>query len=175
MRLRGIFDDRIIDGILNGEKPAGYVFGLTAEQGKRLKSQRFRFDIGKCQAFGSSLPIVVIARKGMAQDILRDISEIFSDLDFADSLNDIINQTKKMSIFQAVFYLLGHGNYVKGPEIAACVGLLFGYPSCCVRYFIKTRYFGFPHSDKKEAKHADVYILCEKCRKKHKKLKIKSR
>ncbi len=173
MQLRGVFDDGVIIKILSGEKPAGYVLSLTADEGRKLKSQRFNFDIGNCKALGDYCPVIVIARKGMAIDILKDAPEIFGDFNFVERLSEVIGQVKRMSIFQAVFFLLGHEDYVTGPEIAACLGLLFGYPSCCIRYFIKTRYFGFPCSIRTEMKHADTYIICEKCRKKHQKIKIK--
>ena len=58
------------------------------------------------------------------------------------------------------------------PAVAYLLGGLLGYRSCCIDYYVDTRYFGMPEHNltdayfSKEAKMTfseDVHVLCESC------------
>ena len=151
--------------ILDGKKPAGYVSSITDEE--RIDAKRANLQIGVCQETGSSFPVTVIAHKGAAIDILARAPDTFSDFPFAHHLSSLIDQIKEMSIFEAILFLLPHKDYGRCPEIDVCVGLLFGYPPCCIRYFVEIRYLGVPYSREEDRSHTANAgrVLCKECRK----------
>lgn len=161
----------VIRKIYLGKKPAGCVSRLTDSSIKRLKE--LGLEVKTCSETGSSTSVTVIARRGIAKEVLRrkDV-QFFSSFNFKDRLAILVKQIKGMSILDAVVYLLNSPGYIEDPAIEVCVGLLFGYPVCCIQYFIETSHFGIPRDPKEELEnryselfHVE-YALCKRCREK---------
>lgn len=162
-----INDNAIIQAILRGKKPAGYVNKIDESILQHLES--LHFSVRQYQETGSSFPVIVISRSGAVKDVIDatagNLFSDFGDFDFYDRLFTLIQDIRNLSITEAVIFLLTHIHYVRCAEFAVCAGLLFGYPICCIRYFVETRHIHkfYPRLDGDDDNAGRV--LCNSCRK----------
>ena len=98
-----------------------------------------------------------------AAEILKDAPKFFAEFPLS-TLPLLIDDLTGLSPAHAVAVLeRGH----KTPEAAACLGLLFGFPVCCIHYFLNTRHFG---AEWEQRTFTDVgYVQCEDCFRKNRK------
>ena len=76
-----------------------------------------------------------------------------------EKIQSFYSHIKELSIAEAMEYIVfangGLTKCLKKPETAAITGFLCGYNSCCVEYYLMTRFYGF-QKNKKEAQDALV-------------------
>lgn len=156
----------LVRGVIWGMKPAcefssqgpnGLIFSDHGQEALKL-ARRFNLEVIERELSSGWVNVIIGVPNAKARDILKNAKDSFNDLGVSRELGRVIKELGKCSIAQAVVKLLEKEH--NKPEIVICWGLLFGFPVCCIRYFVETRCTVKQY----EPRCGDVgYVQCDAC------------
>lgn len=94
---------------------------------------------------------------------VEDAHELFGRITCLSDIRATVSEIRSMSAALAVLYLgdkilLDNG----GPKEQVLLGLLYGFPPCCIRYFIERNYYDKKHPHEFNDGY-QFYLRCEPC------------
>lgn len=164
--------DPLAQLVLEQQKPGALI--LVADTELDMAASAYRYldlDVEKGRQRGA-ITCIAIARPALAATVLT--SEIVSQIDQAAITHEHVEQVEGLSIAQALIHLdaIEDGREACGtrqsPEIAALLGVLLGYNTCDINYYIATRYGDQPRDEASTQLHeshhwSNSHILCGSC------------
>ncbi|MBI2049505.1 hypothetical protein HYT32_01135 [Candidatus Roizmanbacteria bacterium] len=168
--------DPLVGLVLSGKKPGAYIDLRNKE-----KCEKLGLEAVPTRYFNGSIWVerLAVGNRQLVSDVLRSkkISEIPR---LKNRVRALINELNGKSVVQALAYLVEYPrkdkefpiveeNRVERPEFAMLIGILLGYREDCVKYYIETKYLGFPTDFKAEKRYASerdnpvAYLQCPAC------------
>ncbi len=123
----------------------------------QLERQYYRFE---------NTPHMICARpETQALPLIEKASELFRSMPLAKDIENSIAEVKNMSAAAAILFIGDRLILKRGiPADQLLLGLLYGYPPCCVRYGVERLYNGTRHAHETHDGFG-YYVRCETCAK----------
>ncbi len=153
----------MLDLVILGLKPAYQTFELSPPLIRKsvlanLERHFFIHENTRYCIFG--LP------EKMAASIALQALEKFENTKYISGIDSIIEEIKDMTVAKALLYFIERLSRSSSPEegarIKALTGILFGYPPCCINYFLERKYENKRHAYENEDG-VRFYLRCERC------------
>ena len=157
--------DFILDLVISGAKPACELWELSPALIRKavFADLERQFYVWEGARYG------IFAQKGrLALPLVLNAADQFKDLPLGENIQRAVNEIRDMTVASAILY---SGNQFQSPQYDGdpayqiLVGLLFGYPPCCIRYLIECTRLGKPRHQYEEHHDYHFYLRCEECAK----------